>query len=185
MEDSEIIRPYFARSEDAIAESDKKYGAVCRRISDNILHSARDTEECVNDTWLTAWKRIPPEQPEYLGAYLSKITRNLSLACRRKRSAEKRKTDTTAVCIEELYECLPDTTHGDMAGEMELRETLDGFLRSLKPRERVIFIKRYWYVASVKEIAGELAMNAGGVKMSLSRTRGKLKQYLEREGYTV
>lgn len=185
MDDSTIIELYFERSENAVAESENKYGKICRRIADNILHNFQDTEECVNDTWLTAWNRIPPHKPEYLGAFFAKITRNLSVTCLRKKLAEKRKGTETDLCIEELSECLADFGQNKISDSIEIRDCLNLFLESLNKKQRVIFMKRYWYVYSIEEIAGDMSMNVGAVKMSLSRTRNKLKAFLESEGITV
>lgn len=182
MEDSTIIELYFKRSENAVAESEKKYGKICRKVADNVLHDFQDSEECVNDTWLTAWNRIPPQKPEYLGAFFAKITRNLSLSCLRKRLAEKRKGNETDLCIDELSECIADTKQDHISDSMEIRDALNMFLGSLNQKHRVIFMKRYWYVYSVEEVARDMSMSVGAVKMSLSRTRGKLKAFLESEG---
>lgn len=182
MDDPAIIQLYFDRSQAAIKESQKKYGSYCRTISMNILRSREDTEECLSDTWMNAWETIPPERPNCLAAFFGKIIRNISLSLWRKRTAQKRHGNEASVCLDELNECISDGMNGRIAENMELKDALDRFLGSLDQNARVIFMKRYWYVIPVKKIAGELSMNEGAVKMSLLRTRKKLRQFLEEEG---
>lgn len=182
MEDCNIIKLYFERSENAVAESDSKYGKICRKVADNILHNFQDTEECVNDTWLTAWNIIPPKKPEFLGAFFAKITRNLSLTRLRKKLAEKRKGNETDLCIDELAECVADSKQNNITDSVEIKDSLNRFLASINQKHRIIFMKRYWFVYSIEEIAKDMSMNSGAVKMSLSRTRSRLKSFLESEG---
>lgn len=181
MKDSDIIELFFERSENAVTESENKYGKMCRKVADNILHDFHDAEECVNDTWLTAWNIIPPQKPEYLGAFFSKITRNISLLYFRKKRALKRNGNETHLCIDELAECIADPEQNSISESLELMDTLNRFLESLNKKQRIIFMKRYWFVYSVEEIAKDMSMNTGAVKMSLSRTRIKLKAFLEKE----
>lgn len=181
MDDTDIIGLYVERSQSAIKESRIKYGNYCRTISMNILHNREDVEECLSDTWMKAWKTIPPERPLCLSAFLGKITRNVSLSLWRRKNSQKRKSSETDLCMDELSECIPER-HGDSVNEnFELKDALDRFLKSLGNDSRVIFMKRYWYFISVKKIADELDMKEGAVKMSLLRTRKKLRQFLEEE----
>ena len=176
MEDKQIIELYFARSEEAIGESAKKYGGCCRTIAGHILPNAAAAEECVSDTWLRAWGAIPPNRPERLGAFLGKITRNLALDRLR---MEKRRCPIR----EELAECL---TAGDPTGAMTdrvvLTAALDRFLAGLPPKKRKLFLRRYWYFATVEELTRDFGMSESGVKMTLLRLRRELKEQLKQEG---
>lgn len=184
MEDSAIIKLFHERSERAIEESINKYGALCRKISGNILDDHHDTDECLNDTMMTAWNEIPPKEPLYLGAFLAKIARNISVSMFRKKTASKRYSAEAALCIDELEECIPDLSGGSIQEILETRDLLDRFLGTLDKRARVIFMRRYWFTYSDKQIAAEMSMSTGAVKMSLNRTRKKLKKYFESEAVT-
>lgn len=181
MNDSEIIGLYFERSQAAIKESRTKYGNYCRTISMNILRNKEDTEECLSDTWMKAWNRIPPENPVCLSAFLGRIARNTALSLWRKVNSQKRKGSETDVCLEELTECIPEDKGRSFTENLELKDALNRFLQGLDEKSRKIFMKRYWYIVPVKKIAKELDMNEGAVKMSLLRTRKKLRQFLEEE----
>lgn len=180
MKDEEIIRLYFDRCESAIAESDEKYGAYCEKIADNILHNKSDNEECVNDTWIKAWNTIPPTVPLKLSVFFGRITRNLAIDRYRRQKSEKNGAGQIAVCLDELNECIGDGKN--LADELDLKETLDGFLYALNADSRRIFMLRYWYMYPIKQIASMCNMSEGAVKMSLQRTRNALKKHLEKEG---
>lgn len=184
MEDSQIIALYWERSEDAISETATKYGSFCHAISYNILSNHEDAGECVNDTYLSAWKLIPPTRPAFLAAFLGKITRHISIDRWRRSSARKRGGGEMVLALEELEECIPDTR--DMEKEMEERELealIRRFLQSISGNDRTIFLKRYWLMASIPEIAAEMRFSVPKVKSSLHRTRKKLHQFLEEENY--
>lgn len=183
MEDSAIIDLYWAREEQALTESDMKYGKLCRSVAYNILHNREDTEECVNDTWMRAWNAMPPGRPGILSAFFSRITRNLALDTYKAARAEKRGGGQLPAALEELGDCIPamQTVEQEMAYR-ELTRLLDGFLRQLPEKECCIFLRRYWYVDSTRDIARRYGMPEGSVKSQLSRTRQKLKKSLEREG---
>ncbi len=186
MEDQEIIRLYWDRSQQAITESDRKYGRYCHTIAHNILRSVQDSEECVNDTWLQTWRTIPPQRPAFLKAFVGTITRNLALNRYEKQHAAKRGSGETQVCMEELDECIPDQRRTEAAVErIALTACLNEFLGGLGEEERKIFVKRYWYMCSVKEIAEQMQIGESKVKMSLLRNRGKLRGILEKEGIDV
>lgn len=186
MEDPQIIELYWQRSEDAIIETDKKYGRYCRTISFNILRSAEDSEECVNDAYLKTWSLLPPARPAIFSAFLAKLTRNLSLDRCRRQSAEKRGGGQLALALDELSACVPsaDSTN-ETVEQLVLIDALDHFLEALKPEQRRIFLRRYWYVSSIREIAADLGISESKVKMTLLRTRTTLKEYLEKEGVTL
>ncbi len=186
MEDKQIIDLYFARSEDAIRHTHKKYGPYCRQIAYNILYDRFDSEECVNDTYLKTWNAIPPRRPNHFKLFLGKITRNLALDRFDWNHAAKRGGGELEISLEELRDCIPSST--DVAQTVEnkvLLRALDAFLASLPPEARKIFLRRYWYMSSVKEIASFYGISESNVKMRLMRTRNALKAYLEQEGIAL
>ncbi|MCM1055913.1 MAG: RNA polymerase sigma factor [Bacteroides sp.] len=183
MDDSRIVELYFKRSETAVEESRSKYGKYCNIIADNILRSAEDAEECVNDTWLRAWNSIPPAKPKKLAVFLGRITRNLAIDRYRKRTAEKRGGGETEMCLEELAECVGGEDR--IIEGLPLRDLLNRFLGELLPREREIFMLRYWYTFSVKEVAERMKLNEAAVKMSLYRSRCSLQVFLADEDYDI
>lgn len=178
--DAEIVELYFARSEQAIAESEKKYGLTCHRIAYNILHSDEDAEECVSDTWLRAWNTIPPEHPVRLGAWLSTVTRRLALTRYEHRKAARRFAGVES-SIDELSECIPENSLS-VADDVVLRMAINGFLASLPTRTRMIFMRKYWYMDSVADIAKAFGMSEGAVKVTLHRTRERFRKWLVKEG---
>ena len=183
MEDHQIIELYFQRSEQAVAETADKYGRYCHTIADHVLGNPEDAEECVNDTWFHTWNAIPPTRPNCLRAYLGKITRNLSINRFLSRSAAKRGGGETAAILDELSDCVAAKETVESAiDERELGRAISGFLETLPEKKRVIFVRRYWYLCPVAEIAESLDEGESMVKMSLSRMRGKLRDYLEKEG---
>ncbi len=183
MEDSQIIALYWNRSEEAISETAKKYGRYCHAIARNILNNDEDAEECVSDAYLRLWNAIPPMRPNRLPTYLGRIVRNLSLNKREKASAEKRGAGQIPLILGELEECIPDSSQEDTVTEAILiRDVLDRFLEALPPYARKIFVRRYWYMSSLKEIAAEYGISEGNAAVSLLRTRMKLRTVLEKEG---
>lgn len=183
MEDRTIIQLYWDRSEQALEETNRKYGRYCWTIAYNILHSPEDSEECVNDTWLRAWNAIPPQRPAILSSFLGCITRNLSLDRYKAGQTEKRGGGQLPLALEELQDCLPcGKTAEDLAEEAELARMIDRFLRTLPERDASIFLRRYWYVDSLQAIARRYRMAEGTVKSTLHRTRKRLRHYLEQEG---
>lgn len=182
MEDSRIIELYWARSEEAITASSEKYGGHCYAIAQRILCQSEDSRECVNDTWLRAWNSIPPSRPDSLKAFLGTITRRLALDRRRCDRAEKRGGGEVTLALEELRDCVASPACVERgAEEGELAELLDRFLASLSKEARIIFLQRYWYLCPVKQIARHRGISESGVKMSLLRSRKKLKALLDKE----
>ena len=177
MEDKKIIELFFERSETAIAESEKKYGKYLRYIAFSILGNDSDCEEIENDTYLRAWNSIPPTRPERLQSFLGTITRNLALDRYDRIKAQKR--TGAALIFEELSECLPDR-ESDETGD--LKDAINSFLASLPKHTRIIFMRRYWYLSPISEIARDMGMTEGSVKVLLHRTRKKFKAHLEKEG---
>lgn len=183
MEDKEIVALYFARSEDAIRETDLKYGAFCRRVAQNVLTLREDAEECVNDTWLHAWNSMPSHRPALLAPYLAKLTRWLSLNRLDARKRLKRGAGEAGLALEELNEQLD--SGANIQQELEQKElcaAVRRFLDTLDKTERRVFLARYWYFFSVKEIAARLDFSQSKVKSMLLRTRRKLQKYLKEEG---
>lgn len=186
MDDRQIIELYNQRDENAIKETSDKYGNYCFSIANNILDCKQDSEECINDTWLHTWNSIPPQKPNCLKAFLAKITRNLSLNRYKEKTRDKRGSGEVVLALDEMDEFLAGTS--DVVSEYEQKEflaMLNRFLYSLPERERSIFILRYFYMDSTKSIAQACSIKESNVLMILSRTRKKLKETLEREGYTI
>ena len=186
MNDQGIMDLYWARNEQALTETDLKYGSFCRTIAYNILRNSEDSEECVNDTWLRAWNTMPPQRPSALQAFLGKITRNLSLDRYKAARAEKRGGGQLPLALAELGDCIPAA--GSVEETLELQEitrSLDRFLRSLPERDCCIFLRRYWFVDGTREIAKRYDLSEGTVKSVLHRTRNKLRHWLEQEGIAV
>lgn len=185
MEDAQIIDLYFDRNENAIKETDIKYGTYCHGIAMNILHSPEDSKECVNDTWLRAWNSMPPQRPKFLRQFLAKITRYLSFDRYRWHHAQKRGSGEMTLALEELHNCVGG---GDPATEAELevlKDRINVFLLSLPARDRGIFLRRYFYVEEISAISRRYQMREANVRLILSRTRQKLRSYLEKEGFEV
>ncbi len=179
MDDSKIIELYFKRDKSAITQTKTKYGKLLYSVSYNILNVHEDAEECENDTYMAAWDCIPPNNPQVLSAFLSRITRNISFKKLRQQTAQKRGGNNINLPLDELINIVPDNT--DAISQLELTEILNAFLRSLKPKERQVFICHYWYCDSIKNIARQFGFTQSKVKMMLSRTRTKLLFYLEKQ----
>lgn len=186
MEDRKIVQLYWDRMPEAIPATSEKYGGFCARIARNILESREDAEECVNDTYLRAWNSMPPHRPEALAAFLGKITRNLSFNRYRYDHAGKRGGGQIPAVLDELAEVVSDTH--DVEREIDRRELIravNAFLDSLPREKRRLFVRRYWYSESIAAIARELHMTENHVSVTLNRLRGKLRGYLEKEGFEL
>ena len=182
MKDEEIIALYWERDEKAIAVTSDKYGSYCRSIAYNILHNLEDVQECVNDTWLGAWKSMPPKRPDCLSVYLGKITRNLSLNRVKQYNAEKRGSGQTQLVLSELEDCIPaETSVEQKIEEMVLSKAISQFLHAQPKQKRNIFIRRYWYLYSIRDIAAAYDMSESKVTSLLFRMRNELKAHLEKE----
>ena len=184
MEDVSIIALYNQRDEKAIEETSLKYGAYCYSIANNILSDAQDSEECVNDTWMKAWNTIPPSRPRSLKLFLARITRNLSID-RYRNSHRLKRGRTVSATLDEISTFVPSRDVDDEIERKELATLLNTFLHSLPPRDSNIFIRRYFFVEEVSVIAEKYGLSESNVFKILSRTRVKLKKYLEKEGYSI
>ena len=182
MEDQGIVELFFGRSEQAIVETDKKYGGYCYTIAYNILASREDSEESVSDTYFSAWNTIPPRKPTLLQAFLGKITRHISIDRWRKQSAQKRGGKEMILALEELGECVDIRGMETEITSRELTRVLNGFLASLPETERNVFLCRYWYVDSIEAIVRITGFSQSKVTSMLHRTRQKLWKKLGEEG---
>ena len=178
MDDKQIIRLFFERSEQAITELSQKYGALCFQIADNILDDPQDAEECVNDAWLGAWNSIPPRSPDPLRAYICRIVRNHSLKKLRANTALKRGSQFE-VSLSELEDCISGSSLDEQLAVSELTAQINAFLSALPRDDRVMFVKRYWFSESLSEIADTFAITENNASVRLSRIRGKLHQHLK------
>ena len=184
VDDSEIVRLFSERNEDAIAAVSDKYKSYCFAIAMNILSSREDAEECVNDTLQKAWEMIPPHKPETLSTFLGRITRNIAIDRHRQSLAEKRGGGEAAVAFDELAEIISGGT--DIENETERKELLseiNSFLGKLPKLKREIFMCRYWYYDSIHDIASQYGLSESNVSVILNRTRQKLKEHLTGKGY--
>lgn len=183
MEDQLIIELFFKRSEDAIRELSLKYEKMCRRLANKFLHNEQDIEECVNDVYLAVWNTIPPQKPNPLGAYICRIVKNVALKKYRTNTAQKR-NHYYDVILEEVDDFLPvnETVESEILAK-EISNRINVFLGQLREKDRVMFVQRYWFCYSVKEIAGITGVSKNYVTVHLYRTREKLRDYLKAEGF--
>ncbi|MBO6040294.1 MAG: RNA polymerase sigma factor [Oscillospiraceae bacterium] len=183
MEDGQIVDLYWQRSDLAISETNRKYGRYCHSIAYHICGLDEDAEECVNDTWLRAWNLMPDQRPTVLPAFLGRITRNFALDRVKSKNRRKRGGGEAILALDELEECIPGGTNPEHVLEAkELEASIGNFVSGLPAAEKQIFVLRYWYLASIGEIAEKLQFGTGKVKSSLFRTRRKLRAYLQEEG---
>ena len=184
MEDRAIVQLYWQRSEDAITQTDRKYGAYCFSVANNILPSREDAQECVNDTYMAAWETIPPHRPERLSTFLGKLTRRISIDRWRGLTAEKRGGCTVDLVYEELEDCIPE--HSDPQAQVEakeLAEAINRFLSLLPEKERQIFLARYFRMMPLEAIQRQYGFSGSKVRTMIYRTRNRLRTYLAKEGF--
>ena len=183
MDDARIVSLYWERNEQAIKESESKYGGYCHAIAYRILTDQEDADESVNDTWLAAWESMPPHRPSILATYLGKLTRRVSLNRWRDSNRDKRGGGEMSLSLDELAECVPDQQNVERTMELtELTDAVNRFLAGLPTIERDVFVCRYWFVASLREIGEKFEFSESKTKSMLFRTRKKLLAYLEKEG---
>lgn len=182
MQDEKIIELFFQRNERAIEETSKKYEGRLKVIAQRVIGTSPDVEECINDTYYAVWNSIPPAKPDFFFAFISKITRRLSLNKVEYKNALKRK----AIVIEltkELEECIANPKNEIVDYEQgEIASVISRFLTCVKEEDRELFVRRYWYMQSIHHIATEMESKESKVKTRLFRMRKKLKEYLEKEG---
>lgn len=178
IDDEKIIEMFFERSEQGIQELDNKYGKICYNFSYNIVNNKQDAEECVNDAYLGAWNAIPPAKPNPLLSYIMKIVRNISLDLYWRNAAGKRKS-TYTIALQEIEACIADrnTVEGEIEAK-ELAQVIGNFLDTLSFENRVIFMRRYWFADSYKDIAELMGLSEKNISVRLTRIREKMKQYL-------
>ena len=182
MEDREIVQLYWDRDERAIAESDAKYGPLCRSVALRVLAVPEDSEECVSDTWLRSWNAIPPKRPDPLGPFLAKVTRNLALDRWRRDHSAKRFAGETPLVLDELEELVSGVSTEDEALRRELVRALNGFLEGLRSEERNLFLRRYLAFETLESLAKQSGSSVSGVHKRLRRLREKLREHLRKEG---
>ena len=184
MTDEKIIQMYFNRDEAAIDETSRKYGSYCFKIANNILNDREDAEECLNDTWMQAWNAIPPTRPAHLKLFLARLARNLSLNRYRAKYTQKRGSGEIAFILDELEECLSGQSDVEtLYIAKELQAAINQFVRALPEKEGNVFIRRYFFSDSIKEIADRYHISENNARVMLNRTRNKLRDRLEKEGY--
>ncbi|MBE6922540.1 MAG: sigma-70 family RNA polymerase sigma factor [Ruminococcaceae bacterium] len=184
MEDKQIIALYWSRNEEAIRQTENRYGGKLNALAYRIVNTREDAQECVSDTYLAAWDSMPPQWPEYLFAYLAKICRNLSLSRLDWLNAAKRKAEVVTL-TREMELCIPDRGNERNLEGKELGELLNRFLGTISRENRMIFLRRYWYADSIEEIAKRYHFSQSKVKTSLHRTRNKLSVFLAKEGISL
>ena len=185
MQDHEIVALYWDRNEDAIRETGVKYGGYCRKIAYNIVANDEDSEECINDTYLSAWNSMPEERPDLLAPYLAAIVRNHALTLYRKSHSQKRGAGQTALALDELLEVADSSSTEDKVDLSLLSGHINSFLADLNTTDRIVFVRRYFYVDPLSDIADALSMSESAVKSLLFRLRRKLKKSLIQEGYEL
>ena len=185
MEDNQIIELYFRRDESALTETANKYGTFCLRIAMNVVNVREDAEECVNDTYHTAWNQIPPTRPDSFKAFLGRIVRNFAISKYRALHAKKR-FNGLEIMLSELGDCVPAAEGVEQEMEAkELTEYINSWLADLKQEDRVLFVRRYWYGDEVKDLARKCGVSGIQMTQRMLRLRRKLKDYLTEKGVVL
>ncbi len=184
--DEDIVSLYWNRDETAISATDQKYGRYLYSVAYNILNDRLDSEECLNDTYLGTWNRIPPTRPTILQAFLSKLTRNIAVDRYRINSAAKRVPSEMVLSLHELEDCIkPSPSVEEEYAINEIGRILNEYLATLSEREMLIFVWRYYYADRINVIAQMLKISENTVLRELAKIRSGLKERLEKEGYEV
>lgn len=184
MEDRQIVELYWAREHTAVEQTQRKYGSYLSKVAYNILASREDSEESVNDTYLAAWNAMPPHRPDSLCAFLSKLTRRISIDALRRRESQKRGGSEYTLSLSELSECLPGGQSTEQAAEAKLlAEAMEDFVAALPEKTRQVFLGRYYFLDSVREVARYCGLTEANAKVMLHRTRQALRRHLEQEGF--
>ncbi|MGI6316885.1 MAG: RNA polymerase sigma factor [Christensenellales bacterium] len=183
MQDEMIVALYWQKDENAIRETERKYGRYLSKIAYNILSDWEDSKETVNDTYLKAWNSIPPHKPSILSTYLGKITRQLSIDAFRTRNRKKRKPSEYVISLSELEDCISSSETTEQSVELKmLAGAINAYLYTLPAEARNMFVGRYYFADSIREVADYYGVSEPKVKSMLYRTRQGLKDYLEKEG---
>lgn len=186
MEDEQIVELYWRRDQNAVVESQRKYHPYLSKIAYNILQDVEDSQEVVNDTYFKAWQSMPPQRPSKLSIYLGRLTRHGAIDRYRHHASQKRQGDTYALCLEELEECCgTQQDPQQMLDEELLAQVINRFLETLKPQTRVMFLGRYYFLDSIKEVAQYCGVTESKAKSTLFRVRKALREYLKREGFDL
>lgn len=186
MEDRKIVELYLSRDQQAVTETAEKYGRLLAKIANGILNSSHDAEECVNDTYLKLWEAIPPDEPHNLCGFAARMVRNLAINMLSKKNTLKRGQGMLDAVLDELSECIPSgSSIEECIDEKELTGLINRFLEGLPKKARIIFVRKYWWLDSVRSIADDLNMSENSVRAMLFRTKVKLKKLLEREGVNL
>lgn len=186
MDDRRIVELFFERSEEALLQTDIKYGRYCHRIAYNVLGSNEDSEECVNDAYMRAWNSIPPNEPDSLSAYIGRITRNIALDRLRQKNSGKRGGGEVPVLLDELTECVSGVDELERRQDSrEITEALNSFLESLSKLERGVFMRRYWMMEPIADVAARYDISVSKTTTMLFRLRGRLKKHFMKEGITL
>ena len=183
MDDRSIIELFLERSEEAILQTDNKYGRYCHRIAFNILGNDEDSEECVNDALMRVCGGISRNEPNALSSFIGKITRNLALDRLRQKKSEKRGNGETPLVLDELAECISGYDELERrADSAEIIAALNKFLEELNSVERGVFMRRYWMLDPISDIAEKYDISVSKTTTMLFRLRAKLKKHLMKEG---
>lgn len=186
MDDKNIVRLFLERDEAAIKAATEKYRSYCMKIAENITGSREDAEECVNDALLKAWESIPPNRPEMLSTYIGKLTRNLAINRLKLTNTYKRGSGEGMLAFEELSGLISGKENVEREHDRrELSAEINAFLEKLPERKRILFVRRYWYCESVKDIAAEQGISETAVSVTLHRLREKLRTHLRKRGYEI
>ena len=184
LDDESIVELYWQRNEDAIKETDKKYNHYLLTIANNIVHDRMDSEECLNDTYIGTWNKIPPSRPTLLQVFLARIMRNCALDMYRKKTAERRVPSELVSSYEELEDCVAiNASVEEEYAVRELGKHINAYIRTLDTREEFVFFCRYYYADTIEDIAARLSLSRSTVVRTLAKIRKGLKAYLEQEGF--
>ena len=185
MSDTQIVELYFQRDEQAIKETDIKYRNFLISIARNILSDSRDSEECLNDTYISAWNSIPPARPTLLQAFLAAIMRRTAIDCYRAGKRQKRISSELTVALSEVEDFVAGGDMYSETDEKELGRVISDFVRSLTERRMYIFMSRYYVARKVKEIAKLLDLSEATINKEIAAIKRELKEKLEKEGYSL
>lgn len=183
MDDRRIVELFLERSEEAILETDIKYGRYCHKIAFNVLGNDEDSEECVNDAYMRAWGSIPPNEPDSMASYIGRITRNLALDRLRQKQSDKRGNGEVPVVLDELAECV--SGHDELERRQdsaEIAAAIDSFLDELNSVERGVFLRRYWMMEPIADVANRYDISVSKTTTMLFRLRNRLKKHFMKEG---